>query len=68
MRVSLMDTVYDPGISVPYGSMDTPTKALADAVTGATNVWLARDTSYPFNAIAMFPGQNEALFKKINRP
>lgn len=68
MRVVLMDTVTDAGVTVPYGSMDTNTKALADAITGGTNVWIARDTSYPFNAISMFPGQNEALFKKIYRP
>jgi hypothetical protein len=68
MRVVLMDTTYDQAITVPYGSMDTPTKALADDITAGTNVWLARDTSYPFNSIAMFPGSNEALFKKIYRP
>lgn len=56
------------------GAPDTPPFALGpdDAiqvmVSGVTNAWLGADTSYPFATIALYPGQNEALFKKRFRP
>lgn len=56
------------------GVPDTPPFAVGaeDAiqvfVSGVTNAWLAADTSYPFATIALYPGQNEALFKKRFRP
>jgi len=42
-------------------------QAIADFVIGATNGWLGADTSYPFAFKALFPGQNEALWRKRYR-
>ena len=55
------------------GVIDTPPfaqagfQAVADFVISANNAWLGADTSFPFAIKAMFPGQNEALFKKRYR-
>lgn len=56
------------------GAPDTPpfTTGADDAiqvmVSGVTNAWLGMDTSFPFATVALYPGQNEALFKKRFRP
>jgi hypothetical protein len=67
MKVILMDVSTTPGLPVtpPYTGS---TLALANAIVNGTSPWLARDTSYAIANIAMYPGQNEALFKKIYRP
>jgi hypothetical protein len=55
------------------GAVDTPPfaqagfQAIADFVISANNGWLGADTSYPFAIKALFPGQNEALFRKRYR-
>lgn len=38
--------------------------AIRDFIATTPRPFLGADTSYPFAAIAQFPGQNEALFKK----
>jgi hypothetical protein len=66
MKINLMDVVTSPGqpITPPYaGSV----AALFNPVVNGTVPWLARDTSYPIAHIRTYPGQNEALFKKIFR-
>lgn len=45
-----------------------PAEAIRQHVISVDNVWLGRDTSYPFASIAAFPGANEAIFKKRFRP
>jgi hypothetical protein len=42
--------------------------AMADHIESVDNVFLGKDTSFPFAVIAHYPGQNERLFKKRNRP
>jgi hypothetical protein len=67
MKLSLMEAVTVAGspISPPYtGSL----LALTNAIVLGTSPWLARDTSYAIANIRTYPGQNEALFKKIFRP
>lgn len=66
MKVSFMETIVAPAPSVAGiapGAVGTP----QSFVIAANTPWLARDTSYPFVAIASHPGQNEAVFKKRNR-
>jgi len=65
MKVSIMEgTPHQPGIKIPYASMSAAAKAISDALTNGTSPWLGRDTSYPFAVTGLFPGQNEALFKR----
>jgi hypothetical protein len=42
-------------------------EAIANFVTGTGNAWLGADTSYPFATKALYPGQNEALWRKRYR-
>jgi len=67
MRLSIMESISAIGVSqfAPYGA--GVNKDYTDYVTGAANWILARDTSYPVANIALHPGSNEALFKKIYR-
>lgn len=67
MRLSLLDTVVDPGVAQSYGDLAASYQAIVDFVLSSDNIWLARDTSYPTSFIKMYPGTNEALFKKIYR-
>jgi hypothetical protein len=68
MKLNFLETV------IATGSTDTPPFANAAAeairlhVLSVDNVWLARDTSYPFASIAAYPGINEAIFKRRFRP
>lgn len=61
---------FEEFTAVAQQARDTPPIANANYeairvfVEGTTNAWLARDTSYPFACIALYPGQNEALFKR----
>jgi hypothetical protein len=66
MKLSFLDTTNTPGLPVvpPYGGAND---ALADFVLAPASPFLARDTSFPIANIALYPGQNEALFKKIYR-
>jgi hypothetical protein len=64
MKVSLLEAIRSQGNPLPYATLTAGEKALVDAVVGGTVPWLARDTSYPIAFKAMFPGQNEAVFKK----
>lgn len=72
MKVSLMEGIRAAGSSITYGNMTADEKALVDFVlsgntTTFSAVFLGRDTSYPFSFNRLFPGQNEALFKKRYR-
>lgn len=69
MKMSFMEMAASAG-----GVPDTPPFAVAglEAIqlftVGNANGFIGRDTSYPFATIAVYPGQNEALFKKRFRP
>lgn len=64
---------FEEFTAVAQGPRDTPPignasyEAIRNFVEGTTNAFLARDTSFPFATIALFPGQNEAIFKKRYR-
>jgi hypothetical protein len=66
MRINLMESVQ--GVSVPKSSGDLNASQAAlvnyviDPLTG--NYFLGRDTSFPFAFTRMYPGQNEAVFKR----
>jgi hypothetical protein len=68
-KLNFLESIIAPAIT------DTGTIAQANLETmvaglEAGNVfpWVARDTSYPISRIAHYPGQNERLWKKRNRP
>lgn len=67
MKLSFMETVQAQGAPQSYAALSAGQKAIVDAVRNGTSPWLARDTSYPFAFMRMFPGSNEALFKKVFR-
>lgn len=68
MKISVMETTFLKGLPLAYPAMSAAAQAVADAVQLGTSPWLARDTSYPFSFIKLFPGENEATFKKRYRP
>lgn len=68
MKVNFMQSVQAQGAPQVYSALNAGQKAIVDAIRNGTVPWLARDTSYPFSFIRMYPGSNEALFKKIFRP
>lgn len=67
LKINLMETNQAVGVGVGYTGLGTNQKAVVDYVLAPENIWLGRDTSYPFAFNKMFPGQNERLFKKIYR-
>jgi len=67
MRLSPMNSVKAPGQLVQYSALGVPEKAIVDFIISDNNWILGRDTSYPRTFKSMYPGQNEALWKKIYR-
>ena len=67
MKLSLLDTVIASGAGLAYTGLTAAQQGIVDLVLASSNVWKARDTSYPFAFIKLYPGVNEALFKKIYR-
>lgn len=67
MKLNFMETI------IPAGASDTGTIGNADVedlvskVEAGTYPWLGRDNGWPFARIGMYPGQNEALFKRRYR-
>lgn len=68
MKITLMETIYGPGVPLEYAAMTVQQKAVVDFVlaggVGYNAPFLARDTSYPFSARRLYKGQNEATFKQ----
>lgn len=68
LKINLMETKIASGLSRGYDNMTTEEKAVADFVLGGGATYdaafLGRDTSYPFSFIKIYPGRNEALFKR----
>lgn len=64
MKMSFAETGFAAGSTDFPPFAQASWTALANHIIGTTNVWLARDTSYPFVAKAVHPGNNEAIFKK----
>lgn len=70
MRVNLMENITQYAAKISYSSMNADQKALCDYITDNVNEgwFLGQDTSYPFATVALYPGQNERLFKLRYRP
>lgn len=68
MKLSLMETKIASGTPRGYDNMSAEEKAVVDHVlTGSAGYdapFLGRDTSYPFASVKLYPGRNEALFKR----
>ena len=63
MKLNFMESIITAGARDTLPFANAGLDAIADAVVAGTVPWLGRDTSYPFACIAMYPGQNEKLFK-----
>lgn len=68
MKISLMEGITLAGASVAYSSLSAAQKAMVDKVVSSTNIFQARDTSFPFAFVLCHPGNNEATFKRRFRP
>jgi hypothetical protein len=63
-KLVLMETISGHGNSQVYNDISLARQDLVDNFLLDSNVWLARDTSYPFAFIKRHPGQNEAMFRR----
>jgi hypothetical protein len=68
LKLSFMEPPILSGVTDPVPLAATGMQAIVDFVISDQNWIRARDTSYPFAAIAGFPGINERLFKDRFRP
>lgn len=70
LRFNLMESGRQFGPPLSYAGLTTDEQALVDFMlgTGGAYLLLGRDTSYAFAFDKLYPGQNEALFKKRYRP
>lgn len=68
MKIDLLDTVNSPALPMGFSDLSVGDQAMAAYIAGDTNVWLGRDTSYPFAFKSAFVGVSEAVFKKVYRP
>lgn len=64
LKINFLECEIGLGVkdALPFSNADAD--AVADAVVAGTFPWLGRDGTYPFACIALWPGQNEALFKR----
>lgn len=68
MKLNFMETVIGPGAPDTLPFLNAPLDAIADYVVAGTSLWRGRDDGIPFACIALYPGTNEAIFKKRFRP
>lgn len=64
MKQEFMETTLGGSATDTPPFADARYEAIQVFTSGLTNGWLGADTSYPFATRALFPGSNEALFKK----
>jgi hypothetical protein len=67
LRLDLLDTIFPSSAQQAFPSSNTPANAFVAYAISAPSVILGKDTSYPVVGKGLFPGLNEALFKKRNR-
>jgi hypothetical protein len=69
LRINLMEAAPTTGNPKTYAVMTANEQAVVDFVLTDTTgrCFLGKDTSYPFSVNKMFPGQNEALFRRRYR-
>jgi hypothetical protein len=69
LKINLMESVVPGGYAVGYSVLTASQKAVVDFVLSLAGgpPFLGRDTSYPFAFIRLYPGQNEAVYKKRYR-
>jgi hypothetical protein len=67
-RFELLDTIIQPTVEATYPTGVTAVDNLWSGEIFGTSAWiLGKDTSYPRVPSKYLPGQNERLWKKINR-
>jgi len=66
MRINLMESIIVSGQPRAGSALVTAEANLVNYVIDPAvgGYWLGKDTSYPFAFTRLFPGQNEAIFKK----
>lgn len=67
MKLTLMGTIISPDVSLTYPTADSGVNAIFAGFLAATSPWLGRDGAYPVAGLKFHPGQNEALWKRLNR-
>lgn len=70
MKIVVLDTIHnrnDQAIVVPNAAATTVPERLAAYLLSGTNWVIGRDDSYPVAALRQSYGQNETVWKKINR-
>lgn len=67
LRIHLLDVITPIGPSIAYAGLGTPSQNLVDQYLASGNIALGRDTSQPIAFLKLHPGQNEAIWKSINR-
>lgn len=68
MRATFEGGPYDPGPPLLYSTASAQQKALVDYILGSDCPFIARDGTFPISFLRLFPGQNEAAFKRVYRP
>jgi hypothetical protein len=63
MRVHYEESVKSIGVADSAPFADAALEAIRAYIGDTPKPFLGADTSYPFATIALYPGQNEALFK-----
>ena len=64
MKFIMLETIQPYNSQRPYTNLAADEKLIVDHFTSSSNVWLARDTSYPVSFIRMSYGQNESVWRK----
>lgn len=68
MKIYWLETIISTVSVDTLPFSNTTLDTMADQLIAGTFPWIGRDGGYPIAAIAAYPGQSEALFKKRNRP
>jgi len=64
MKLNFMETIIAVGIRDTPPFANATLDAINTFILSGDNAFLGRDNTFPFASIAMYPGTNEALFKK----
>jgi len=67
-KLDILDTSDIPSPPQVYTALAGVDQDIVDYLLSSENPFIARDTSYPLAFLRFLPGQNERLWKSINRP
>lgn len=64
VKFNFMETVLGTGAKDTTPFSDGTAESIRDDIEGGIFPWIGRDNGWPFATIGLYPGQNEAIFKK----